>query len=174
MLKPNEKNFVLGDPSDSDKSRRASMPCPWCKSRDALISKGVYRCSRCSYEVDVSGPQEIRVIGWTTAKDNDFLDCDCKTFDIYRAIISEVKEKGYMFDWSSHQSDIIPCTPIINNGYKIYCGPRTWGSIMAEAHFADSTDNSAYAEFSFGHFDKPIYPSKHVDYDSIIPFEIDE
>ena len=158
--------------NSSDEGRRAETQCPWCKSREAVIKNGVFYCSRCSYESDVSSPLEIKVIGWTTANDNDFLDHGCDTSDIYRAIVNEIKEKGYSFDWSAHQSDKLPCTPVINNGYKIYCGPRTWGWIMAEAHGSDTSDESAYVEYSMCMLDNPIYPSKSVDYHLIVPFEI--
>lgn len=154
--------------------RIADAQCPWCKSRNAIIKNGMYRCPRCSYECDVSVPPEIKVIGWTTARDNDYIDFDCKTSAIYRAIVNEIKEKEYSFDWSAHQSDNLPCTPVINNGYKIYCGPRTWGWIMAEAHGADPSDEAAYAEYAFCLVDNPVYPVKSVDYQLIIPFEIKE
>lgn len=159
---------------EEEAERIADTQCPWCKSRNAIIKNGIYRCPRCSYECDVSVPPEIKVIGWTTARDNDYIDFDCKTPAIYRAIVNEIQEKGYSFDWGAHQSDNLPCTPVINNGYKIYCGPRTLGWIMAEAHGAESSDEAAYAEYAFGLVDNPVYPVKSVDYQLIIPFEIKE
>ena len=154
--------------------KTANTQCPWCKSRNAIIKNGIYRCPRCSYECDISVPPEVKVIGWTTAKDNDYIDFDCKTSDIYRAIVDEIKEKGCSFDWLAHQSNNFPCTPVINNGYKIYCGPRTWGWIMAEAHGADSSIEATYAKYAFGLVDNPVYPFKSVDYQLIVPFEIED
>lgn len=160
--------------TSQNEERIADTQCPWCKSRNAIIKNGIFYCPRCSYEHDISGSFEIKVIGWTTDYDNDYLPFECKNIEIYNAIVKEVKEKGYRFGWSAHQSDKVPCTPVINNGYKICCGPRTWGSIMANAHNTDDSDEAAYAEYAFGFVDNPIYPKKSVDHQMIIPFEIDD
>ena len=155
-----------------ENQRRASTQCPWCKSRNAMIWNGVFHCLRCSYQQDISAPPEIRVIGWTTADDPDYLEFDCRTAAIYDAIVNEIREKEYSFSWGAHQSNQLPCTPIINNGFKICCGPRTWGSMMAEAHGSDGVDDSAYAAYAFCAVEDPIYPKKSVDHSKIIPFEI--
>jgi hypothetical protein len=153
--------------------RRTDVPCPWCKSVNNLIKNGVYRCSRCGYEQDVSGEHEIKVIGWTTERDCDYPEMDCKAGGIYDAIVKAVKEGGYSFTWIEHQGRDIPCTPVINNGYKISCGPRTWASIMAEAHGDGETFEEKYAEYYFTLIENPIYPKKSVSREEIIPFEID-
>ncbi len=155
-----------------ENGRRAETQCPWCSFREAIIQSGIFRCPRCSYETDVSEPPQIRVIGWTTADDRDYLEFECRTAAIYNAIVKEIREKGYRISWYAHQSELQPCTPVINNGYKIYCGPRTWGSIMAEALGASDSDPSAYAEYAFCTEDDPIYPQRSVDRQQIIPFEI--
>lgn len=160
--------------TSQNEERIADTQCPWCKFRNAIVKNGTFYCPRCSYEHDISGSFEIKVIGWTTDYDNDYLPFECKNSEIYNAIVKEIKEKGYRFGWSSHQSDKVPCTPVINNGYKICCGPRTWGAIMAEAHNPDDSNDAAYAEYAFGFVDNPIYPKKSVDHQMIIPFEIDD
>ena len=152
-LYDNDAVKLKAEEIEEEAERIADTQCPWCKSRNAIIKNG---------------------IGWTTARDNDYIEFDCKTPAIYRAIVNEIQEKGYSFDWAAHQSDNLPCTPVINNGYKIYCGPRTLGWIMADAHGAESSDEAAYAEYAFGLVDNPVYPVKSVDYQLIIPFEIKE
>ena len=148
----------------------ASTQCPWCKSRNATIKNDRFICNRCSYEKDISKPPEIKVIGWTTADDQEYLDYECTSFPsaICDAIIYEIREKGYNFEWNAHQSNELPCTPIINNGYKICCGAKTWGWIMEEAFGKEGTA-IIYAKFSI---DDPVYPEKYIDYQQIVPFEI--
>jgi len=156
---------------EEEVERIADTQCPWCKSRNAIIKNGIYCCSRCSYECDVSVPPEIKVIGWTTANDHEYLDYECTSFPsaVCDAIICEIREKGYDFEWAAHQSNELSCTPIINNGYKICCGARTWGWIMEEALGKEGWD-IVYAKFLI---DSPVYPEKCVDYQRIVPFEID-
>ena len=165
----------LKEKKTADEARPAKTLCPWCKGQ-GVVKDGIFHCPRCSYECDISTPPKIRVIGWTTADDNSYLETHCSTIEIYHAIVDEIREKGYSFGWLSHQSKNSPCTPIINNGYKICCAPGTWGTIMADAHGADPKDERASAEYSFLDFSdhETVYPQKHVDYQSIIPFEIDE
>ena len=165
------KSFGTNNTSNVE-YRQANAQCPWCKSRTAIVKNETFYCLRCSYEHDISGTFEIKVIGWTTNYDNDYLPFECKNSEIYNAIVKEIKDKGYRFGWSSHQSDKVPCTPVINNGYKICCGPRTWGAIMAEAHNPDDSDEAAYAEFAFGFVDNPVYPKKSVLQNLSIPCEI--
>ena len=153
--------------------RESGTQCPWCHARYVKVRDGIFLCHRCSYKCDVSEPPPITVIGWTNAKDTDFIDHDCTSSEIYQAIVREIKEKGYSFGWGAHQSGELPCTPVINNGFKISCGPRTWGWIMAEAHGADESDGSAYVEYSLCISEDPIYPQKHVDYEKIIPFDVE-
>ena len=147
---------------------KAQSPCPWCKSKEGIIRDGIYTCPRCHYECDVSGPFEIQVIGWTNSRDTDYPETDCRTAAIYDALVKEVREKGYRFTWDDHQSEALACTPVINNGFKISCGPKTWGSVMAEAH-GDSESDVLY---TMGFIDNPVYPEKGVDYARIIQFEI--
>ena len=156
---------------NSDKGRRAETQCPWCKSREAVIKNGVFYCSRCSYECDVSVPPKIKVIGWTTASDHDYVDYECTSFPsaVCDAIIREIREKKYDFEWASHQSQQLPCTPVINNGYKVCCGARTWGWIMEEALGKPGWD-IIYAKCLI---DDSVYPEKYVDYQQIVPFEIE-
>ena len=164
---------IVGKSAKTEEGHRANAQCPWCKSREAIIRNGVFHCFRCSYEADVSAPHEIQVIGWTTNKDNDFWVCDCITSAIYAAIVKEIKTKGYSFSWLEHRSDILPCIPVINNGFSIHCGPKIWASIMAEAHGVKNSCNEAYVEYAFGLVAHPVYPRKSVNYDLIIPFEIE-
>ena len=159
--------------ASSEEGRLAETRCPWCKSDGARIQNGVFCCSRCNYRQDVSNPPEIQVIGWTDSRDMDFKEIDCKNVAIYRAIVREVCEKGYSFGWGDHQSSCVACTPIINNGYKISCGFRTWASIMAEAHGDGASFDELYPMYAFGCVDAPIYPKKEIDYQRIIPFEIE-
>ena len=159
-----------------EEARPARARCPWCNSGNAQVKNGIFYCKRCSYQCDISTPPEICVIGWTTANDHAYLESHCSTEEIYRAIVNEIKEKGYSFDWMAHQSNNLPCTPIINNGYKICCSPGTWGAIMADAHGADPEDKCAGAEYSFLLLsdEKCVYPEKHIDYQSLIPFEVED
>lgn len=63
----------------STAERKANTLCPWCKSSDAVIKEGIFSCTRCSYQIDISTPPEIMVIGWTTGKDKDHLCVECRT-----------------------------------------------------------------------------------------------
>lgn len=175
-MRSNEKNdfFTKNMRPSETEGRRADTMCPWCKSRNGVIREGIFTCPRCSYAVDVSGHHEIEVIGWTFGNDNDYPECDCKTTTIYQAIVKEIKEKGYSFGWLEHRCDDLPCTPVINNGYKVCCGPKTWASIMAEAHTADLPWDALCAEYEFGCVNNPVLPPKGVNYDLIIPFGIEE
>ena len=166
----------LTENSIAEEARSTSVPCSWCKASNALVKNGTFSCQRCSYECDISTPPEICVIGWTTANDNSYPNYDYCTKEIYNALVKEIKEKGYSFGWGSHQSRNLPCTPVINNGYKICCGPRTWGWIMAEANGEDGEDENAYVAYSFlDPSDKiAVYPKKQVDRRLIVPFEIED
>lgn len=158
----------------TDDLQESGIPCPWCKASDAVVKNGIYCCRRCGYEADIRAPQQIRVIGWVTGKDNDYPSIPCRTAAIYDAIVREVKEKGYSFSWASHQSDPLPCTPVINNGCKIHCSPSTWGAIMADAHATGNTYDAVCAEYAYGFVEDPVYPRKYVDREQIVPFEITE
>ena len=159
----------------NESSRPAGAPCPWCRYMEATVQNGIFTCPRCSYTKDVSGPHEVRVIGWTTENDRGFPEIGCVSSKIRRAIVKELREKGYVFAWLEHQSSAVPCTPVINNGYKISCGPRAWGAIMAEARGASPDDPTAYAEYTFGVFDEPVLPpSASVDAEQLVPFDIEE
>ena len=153
--------------------REAHNVCPWCKSSDTVIKNGNFFCPRCLYQVDITTPPEIKVIGWTTGKDTDYFCIGCLNDDIYNAIVKEIKERGYSFSWSAHQSDSLPCMPIINNGNKICCGPMTWGAIMADAHAVGASYAAVYAEYAFGFVENPVYPKKHIDYHLLVPFKIE-
>lgn len=52
---------------ENNETRKTSIPCPWCKSKDATVEGGKYICPRCGYEQDVSNPPKIKVIGWTNS-----------------------------------------------------------------------------------------------------------
>ncbi len=157
------------DQDNSGKAVKAQSQCPWCKSKECMIQNGIFICPRCHYECDIRGPFEIQVIGWTNSRDMDYPETNCKTAAIYDAIVKEVREKGYRFTWDDHQADAYPCTPVINNGFKVSCRPRTWGSVMAAALEEGEFDEALYA---FGFIDNSVYPPKGVDYERLIPFEI--
>lgn len=158
--------------SDRKMQRSLHAMCPWCKSQNLIVTDGKIICARCSYASDVTDEPQIAVIGWTFANDADFLSCECKSAEIYDAIVRSVKENGFDFDWNDHQCKKIPCTPIINNGYKIECSPKTWGSIMATAHGIDDPEGILYSGMAFDFPKEPIYPKKSVDFNLIVPFEI--
>lgn len=146
--------------------------CPWCKSDSVIVKNDIFRCPRCGYEADISGPHEIRVIGWTTHNDDNFFDFPCTTSEIREAIVKEIRDKGYFFDCWEHQSDVLPCTPVINNGCRICCSVRAWSHIMAQAHGEEEPKGKIYQKVFFADIKDPIYPVKGVDLEMIVPFEI--
>jgi hypothetical protein len=151
-------------------ARRSSVLCPWCKSQEATVSDGIYRCPRCGYERDITSPPEIEVIGWTDISDSDYPEIICKSSAVYDAILRDVKERGLRFGLGEHQSSDCPGAPVINNGFKVSCGTRTWGEIMSIANHGDASQETLYY---IGLSYDPVFPERGVDRDRIVPFEIE-
>ena len=73
----------------------------------------------------------FKVIGWTDDPDEKYPSID-GSVAVDRAIMTEVREKGYRFGGDAHQ-ERRGCCPVFNNGAKVCCSMRGWGAIMAEA-----------------------------------------
>jgi hypothetical protein len=95
MERREQNEWIEKNPKEE--ARPAGARCPWCNSGNAQVKNGIFYCNRCSYQCDISTPPEICVIGWTTADDHAYLESHCSTEEIYRAIVNEIKEKGYSF-----------------------------------------------------------------------------
>ena len=75
---------------------------------------------------------KYKVIGWTSYDDDNFPEGKCSVAE-FRAIVDEVKARGYDFSGFAHQ-EYFECTPILNTGERMCFSSRGWGRIMAEAH----------------------------------------
>ena len=73
----------------------------------------------------------FKVIGWTDDPDEKYPSID-GSVAVDRAIMTEVREKGYRFGGDAHQ-ERRGCCPVFNNGAKVCCSMRGWGVIMVEA-----------------------------------------
>ena len=151
--------------------RISENQCPWCGNRQAIVRDGVFICPRCSYEKDISGPHEVKVIGWTTGDDNGYQEIGCGSRQVYDAIVTEIREKGYLFGAMDHDGGAHPCNPVINNGFKVSCGQRFWAKLMACAHEGQE-GKAGYMNY-YGFLDNAVYPPAGVDREQIIPFELE-
>ena len=56
------KSFNTNNTSNEE-YRQVNTQSPWCKSRSAIVKNETFYCPRCSYEHDINGSFEIKVIG---------------------------------------------------------------------------------------------------------------
>lgn len=106
---------------------------------------------------------KYKVIAWTSYDDEDFPEGACSVAQ-FRAIIDEVKARGYDFSGYSHQ-ELLDCAPVLNTGERMCFSSRAWGRIMAEAHgFFGVYDYSNYRM----HYDDEITPEWEPFDDSLV------
>lgn len=84
-----------------------------------------------------------KVIGWTYYNDEHYPLHGEASESAYRAIVAEVRKKGYRFGGDSHLFRR-GCTPVLNDGTRVCFSQRAWGALMAEAWEIDDTDGYAY------------------------------
>jgi len=110
---------------------------------------------------------KYKVIAWTSYDDEEFPEGAC-TVAAFRAIIDEVKARGYDFSGYSHQ-ELLDCAPVLNTGERMCFSSRAWGRIMAEAHgFFGVYDYSNYRM----HYDDEVTPEwEPIDSSLISPLE---
>ena len=84
----------------------------------------------------------MKITGWTNWRSND--EFKISRFDkvpedlietAEKAIIKEIKKKGYSFSGYSHQNTEFGC-PILDDKYIYATDQRHWGYLMAVAHGA--------------------------------------
>ena len=73
----------------------------------------------------------FKVISWTDDPDEKYPSMD-GSVAVDRAVMTELREKGYRFGGDAHQ-ERRGCCPVLNDGAKVCCSMRGWGAIMAEA-----------------------------------------
>ena len=100
---------------------------------------------------------QYKVVGWTDYFEDDYPAREgCPEVD--RAVIAELREKGYKFDGFQHQYSR-NCAPVLNDGTKVLYSMREWGAIMAEALNIDNSDGKAYLVWYAMHEDSVFPPS---------------
>lgn len=116
----------------------------------------------------------FRVIGWTYYDDGRYPAREELSESAYRAIVSEIRKRGYRFGGDSHHFRR-GCTPVLNDGTRVCFSQRAWGALMAEAWGIDDTDGYAYMVWYVeGRYDEtknPIYPRPGVKRKFILPPE---
>lgn len=115
-----------------------------------------------------------KVIGWTYYDDGHYPEHGEMSESAYRAIITEIRKKGYRFGGDSHHFRR-GCTPVLNDGTRVCFSQRAWGALMAEAWGIDDTDGYAYMVWYVeGRYDEaknPVRPRPGVRRKFILPPE---
>ena len=105
---------------------------------------------------------KYKVTGWTYCNLkylNKYKDTPNEKFLKFReTVIDELRNKGYKFSGSLHQSPYIKCVPIINKKYVFFVSMRTWGGIMAEA--LGHTGEMDYCEWAWDNPEPEVLPCK--------------
>ena len=98
-----------------------------------------------------------KVTGWTHWNDEKFEEPSTSNewVSFRKAVIQEIKNKGYKFSGYYHQQGDFG-VPVIDDKYALEFSMRTWGKIMAEAlgHCGDMD----YVEWAWDAPEKEIYP----------------
>ncbi len=89
---------------------------------------------------------KYRVIGWTYYED-DHIETAGASDAAVRAIIEEIRARGYLFTGWHHQEGS-HTVPVLNDGKKRLFSTRTLGAIMAEAHgYHGMMDYALFADY---------------------------
>ena len=116
----------------------------------------------------------FRVIGWTYYDDGRYPAREELSESAYRAIVSEIRKRGYRFGGDSHHFRR-GCTPVLNDGTRVCFSQRAWGALMAEAWGIEDPTGYAYMVWYVeGRYDEaknPVYPRPGVRRKFILPPE---
>lgn len=88
---------------------------------------------------------KLRVVGWTEWDGSEVPVGDI-THAAYKAIVMDIREKGYDFTGYDHQEKR-NCCPVLNDGMKRRFNQRGFGKVMAEAHGEDP--ENSYSNWAF-------------------------
>ncbi len=88
---------------------------------------------------------KYKVIGWGWYDDPEFENMS-PTNAAWDAIVSDIRENGYLFTGNDHQYKQT-CAPILSNGKMCIFSARSFGGVMAAAH--GYTKEGDYAKFAF-------------------------
>lgn len=86
---------------------------------------------------------KYKVIGWTDYEDDDYPRHNNITECVERAIIEEIRAKGYCFGGDSHER----FCPVLNDGTFVSYSYRGWGAVMARAWQINDGDGLEYMYF---------------------------
>lgn len=115
---------------------------------------------------------KYKVIGWVDCYGDGFKRHKNVTACVERAIIEEIRAKGYRFGGDAHEN----FCPVLNDGTFVSYSWRGWGAVMARAWNADNSDGYAYALFYMDDCipdDERKYPPEGAD-ESLIVYDTDE
>jgi len=88
-----------------------------------------------------------RWVNWPDGHGHPFTELPNSMFeDAWKAVVREMKSKGYRFTGESHQN-CPNCVPLINGKYTFELSMRNWGRLMAEVLGLE--DEFAYCEWAW-------------------------
>lgn len=118
---------------------------------------------------------KYKVIGWTDYGNEEYPENPNPYGNsAWRALVAELREKGYRFGGDSHQYGR-GGVPVLNDGTRLEYGMRAWGEAMAEAIYGDDPPHGAYMEYYMDleqeefYGRKPVMPAPYVDKSQILP-----
>ncbi len=76
---------------------------------------------------------KVKVVGWGIYGDMEF-NGSMRSDAADAAVIDCIKKNGYLFNAPLHQSEDVPCAPIMSDGTMYRCNARSFGILMAMAH----------------------------------------
>ncbi len=95
---------------------------------------------------------KFRVVGWTEWDGSEVPVGDL-THAAYKAIVIDIRDKGYDFSGEDHQG-LRNCCPVLNDGMKRRFSQRGFGKAMAEAHGQDAENSYSNWAFNWRCFDE--------------------
>lgn len=106
----------------------------------------------------------LKIVGWT-CYDDHFEEAE-NTKEEYKALIENIRQNGYKFSGDEHEYKD-NCSPVLSNGKIMHFSWRGWGKVMADAYNLDG--DYAYSLWYMSDVapQKPVYPKKYIDFDSI-------
>lgn len=110
---------------------------------------------------------KYKVIGWTYDTDRDYPYHAHLTPCVERAVIAELREKGYVFGGDAHEDHC----PVLNDGTLVSYSWRGWGAVMAKAR-GEAHGDYDYMKYYMNALipeDKIKLPPHEVDEKQIVP-----
>lgn len=102
-----------------------------------------------------------KVVGWTWWDNFDYENAPLND-DVIDAVAEEIREHGYSFGGDSHQNKD-GCVPLLNTAQAVRCSMRTWGGIMAYAHFGSSIEMAYMGWYMDCCTNELVYPEENIE-----------